>query len=93
MQDRKARMIIAVLTFPQPFGPQLSECEDDCQSFSKGAETMILPDNLPILRCLCCGEVMKRIRTVPSIGGLPGLVVLACLACNEVEVKEERRAA
>jgi len=54
---------------------------------------MILPDNLPILRCVCCGEVMKLIRTVPSIGGLQGLVVLACLACNEVEVKEERRAA
>ena len=55
--------------------------------------TMVLPDNLPILRCLCCGEVMKLVRVVPGVGGLPGLLVIACSACNEVEVKEERRAA
>jgi len=54
---------------------------------------MVLPDNLPILRCLCCGDVMKLVRAVPGTGGLPGLLVLACSACNEVEVKEERRAA
>jgi hypothetical protein len=54
---------------------------------------MVLADNLPILRCLCCGDIMKLVRTVPGTGGLPDLVVLACLACNEVEVKEERRAA
>jgi hypothetical protein len=51
---------------------------------------MILADNLPILRCLCCGNVMKMVRTVPRLGELPGLLVFACSACNEVEVKEER---
>jgi hypothetical protein len=55
--------------------------------------TMVLADNLPILRCLCCGDIMKLVRVVPGVGGLPGLVVVACSACNEVEVKEERRAA
>jgi hypothetical protein len=54
---------------------------------------MILPDNLPVLRCLGCGDIMKLVRTVPRTGGLPGLLVLACSACNEVEVKEEQRAA
>jgi hypothetical protein len=54
---------------------------------------MILADNLPILRCPSCGDVMKLVRTVPRLGGLPDLVVLACSTCNEVEVKEERRAA
>jgi hypothetical protein len=54
---------------------------------------MILADNLPILRCVCCGDVMKLIRAVPRVGGLPGFIVLVCSACNEVEVKEERRAA
>jgi hypothetical protein len=51
---------------------------------------MTLADNLPILRCLCCGDVMKLVRSVPRLGGLPGLLVFACSACNEVEVKEER---
>jgi hypothetical protein len=55
--------------------------------------TMVLADNLPISRCLCCGDIMKLVRTVPGAGGLPGLVVVTCSACNEVEVKEERRAA
>jgi hypothetical protein len=55
--------------------------------------TMVLSDNLPILRCLCCGNIMKLVRTVPRVGGLPSLVVVACSSCNEVEVKEERRAA
>jgi hypothetical protein len=54
---------------------------------------MVLADNLPISRCLCCGNMMKLVRTVPGTGGLPGLVVVACAACNEVEVKEERGAA
>jgi hypothetical protein len=54
---------------------------------------MVLTDNLPILRCLCCGNIMKLVRTVPRVGGLPSLVVVACSSCNEVEVKEERRAA
>jgi len=61
--------------------------------FSIGGMTMVLPDNLPILRCLCCGSIMKLVRTVPRVGGLPALFVIACSACNEVEVKEERRAA
>jgi hypothetical protein len=54
---------------------------------------MVLPDNLPILRCLCCGNMMKLVRAVPRGGGLPALFVIACPACNEVEVKEEQRAA
>jgi hypothetical protein len=54
---------------------------------------MVLADNLPISRCLCCGDMMKLVRTVPRVQGLPGLVVVACAACNEVEVKEEQRAA
>jgi hypothetical protein len=54
---------------------------------------MVLADNLPILRCLCCGGIMKLVRTVPRVQGLPALFVIACSACNEVEVKEEQRAA
>jgi hypothetical protein len=54
---------------------------------------MVLADNLPILRCMCCGNMMKLVRAVPRGGGLPGLLVIACSACNEIEVKEERRAA
>jgi hypothetical protein len=71
----------------------LAWCENVLSSFSIGGNTMVLADNLPISRCLCCGDLMKLIRTVPGTGGLPGLVVLACLACNEVEVKEEERRA
>jgi hypothetical protein len=51
---------------------------------------MMLADNLPICRCLCCGDIMKLVRAVPTVGGLPGLLVLACSACNEVEVKEQQ---
>jgi hypothetical protein len=54
---------------------------------------MVLADNLPILRCLCCGGIMKLVRTVPRVQGLSALFVIACSACNEVEVKEEQRAA
>jgi hypothetical protein len=54
---------------------------------------MVLADNLPILRCLCCGDMMRLVRTVPRVGGLPALFVIACSSCSEVEVKEERSAA
>jgi hypothetical protein len=54
---------------------------------------MILADNLPILRCPSCGGAMKLIRGVPRPEGLPDLLVVACLSCNEVEVKEEKRVA
>jgi len=54
---------------------------------------MVLPDNLPILRCPACGDIMKLVRSVQRLGGLPDLSVVACLACNETEVKDVTRAA
>ena len=48
----------------------------------------IVADNLPLLRCSSCGNVMKLLRTVPRLGGLPELVVFVCPSCNEVETKE-----
>jgi predicted RNA-binding Zn-ribbon protein involved in translation (DUF1610 family) len=53
----------------------------------------IVADNLPLLRCLSCGNVMKLLRTVPRLGGLPELVVFVCPSCNEVETKEISRVA
>jgi hypothetical protein len=53
---------------------------------------MILADNLAIQRCPSCGAAMKLIRSVPRPHGLPDLLVVACQYCDEVEVKEEKRA-
>jgi hypothetical protein len=58
-----------------------------------GFATMILADNLAILRCPACGGMMKLVRSVPRPEGLPPLIVMSCTSCNEVEVKEERRVA
>jgi len=58
-----------------------------------GFATMVLADNLAILRCPSCGGMMKLVRTVPRPEGLPPLVVMSCTSCSEVEVKEERRVA
>jgi hypothetical protein len=53
---------------------------------------MTLADNLPILHCPSCGDLMKLIRTVPR-HELPDLLVVVCLSCSEIEVTEEKRAA
>jgi hypothetical protein len=58
-----------------------------------GFATMVLADNLAILRCPACGGMMKLVRSVPRPEGLPPLIVMSCMSCNEVEVKEERRVA
>jgi len=58
-----------------------------------GFAIMVLPDNLPILRCPACGDIMKLVRSVQRLGGLPDLSVVACLSCNETEVKDVTRAA
>jgi predicted RNA-binding Zn-ribbon protein involved in translation (DUF1610 family) len=52
-----------------------------------------LTDNLPILVCPACGQATKLLRTVPRVGGLPALLVFVCPACNEVETREDKRAA
>jgi hypothetical protein len=58
-----------------------------------GFASMILADNLAILRCPSCGGMMKLLRSVPRPEGLPPLLVISCTSCNEVEVKEEKRVA
>ena len=58
-----------------------------------GIAIMVLPDNLPILCCRSCGGIMKLVRTVPRLGGLPELHFVSCSSCNDVEVKEETRVA
>jgi hypothetical protein len=58
-----------------------------------GFATMVLADNLAILRCPSCGGLMKLVRSVPRPEGLPPLIVISCMSCNEVEVKEEKRVA
>jgi hypothetical protein len=54
---------------------------------------MTLADNLPILHCPSCGDLMKLVRAVPRHELLPDLLVVVCLSCSEIEVKEEKRAA
>jgi len=46
-----------------------------------------LPDNLPFILCAGCGQVMKLIRSVPSLGTVPELHVFVCPSCGEVETK------
>jgi hypothetical protein len=52
-----------------------------------------IADNLPILVCPACGQAMRLLRTVPRLGGLPALLVLVCPSCNEVETRDDKRAA
>jgi hypothetical protein len=54
---------------------------------------MILADNLPILHCPRCDNVMRLVRTVPRLGGLLDLLFVACSSCDEVQVKEDRHVA
>jgi len=95
-------MIPASLNFPAwlfghhfggRLGYQLVKRSLPCvRSFSVfGLATMILADNLAIVRCASCGGMMKLVRTVPRPEGLPPLIVMSCTSCNEVDVKEEDR--
>jgi hypothetical protein len=58
-----------------------------------GFASMVLADNLAIVRCPSCGGMMKLLRSVPRPEGLPPLLVISCTSCNEVEIKEEKRVA
>jgi hypothetical protein len=80
-----------VFLFCNHFGRRLSY-QSGTLSFM-GFATMVLADNLAILRCPSCGGLMKLVRSVPRPEGLPPLIVISCMSCNEVEVKEERRVA
>jgi hypothetical protein len=88
-------MIRAVLHFRNHLRLRFSYYSKCRASFNIGANTMILADNLPILRCPSCGGVMKLVRSVPRLGTLPDLLVVACSSCEEVQVKEgeDQRAA
>jgi hypothetical protein len=46
-----------------------------------------VPGNLLSLVCLTCGDTMKAVREIPKLEGHPGLLVLKCPSCNEVETK------
>ena len=50
-----------------------------------------LPDNLPFTLCAGCGQVMKLIRSVPSLGAIPELHVFVCPSCGEAETKRVLR--
>ena len=54
---------------------------------------MNMADNLPMQRCPSCGNMMKLVRSVPRLGGLPDLHFVVCPSCNEVDVREEKRVA
>jgi hypothetical protein len=41
------------------------------------------------VRCLCCQEPMKLVRTIPKLGGMPALQVFLCERCNHVETFEQ----
>jgi transposase len=43
--------------------------------------------------CRCCGEPMKRVRTIPKLGGMPALSVFLCDRCSHVETLEQDEAA
>jgi hypothetical protein len=80
-----------VFPFGNHFGRRLGYQSD---TFSLvGFATMVLADNLAIMRCPSCGGLMKLVRSVPRPEGLPPLIVISCMSCNEVEVKEEKRVA
>jgi hypothetical protein len=39
------------------------------------------------LVCLCCGDTLRHVRSVPSYGLLPELQVFVCPSCNAIETK------
>ncbi len=51
----------------------------------------LLPDNLPFTVCTGCGQVMKLIRSVPSLGADPELHVFVCPSCGDAETKRVSR--
>jgi hypothetical protein len=53
----------------------------------------VASDNLPLIVCDQCGDVMKLIRTVPEHGALPELHVFVCPSCGDVQTKGGRRRA
>jgi hypothetical protein len=55
-----------------------------------GVASMILADNLTILRCPSCGNIMKPVRSVPKPEARSNLLFFACTSCSEVDVKEEK---
>jgi hypothetical protein len=47
-----------------------------------------IPDSTRAIVCLCCGDTMKHLRTLPKLGVRPEKLIFACPSCKGVEAKE-----
>jgi hypothetical protein len=46
------------------------------------------PDSTRTIVCLSCGDTMKHLRTLPSLGVRPEKFIFVCPSCNGVDTKE-----
>jgi hypothetical protein len=49
-----------------------------------------LPDNTPTVVCPSCGDTMKHLRTIPSLGVRREQIIFVCPSCKELDTKVRR---
>jgi hypothetical protein len=47
-----------------------------------------VPDRMPTMLCLSCGDTMKHFRTIAELGVRPKQFIFVCPSCKGVDTKE-----
>jgi len=47
----------------------------------------------PTIVCVCCGDTMKRVRTIAKLGMRPEQFIFLCPSCKGIDTREVKRAA
>jgi hypothetical protein len=47
-----------------------------------------VPESTRTIVCLCCGDTMKHLRTLPRLGARREKLIFVCSSCKGIDTKE-----
>jgi hypothetical protein len=50
----------------------------------------LVPDGMPTMLCVSCGDAMKHARTIAKLGVSPQRFIFVCPSCKGVDTREGR---
>ena len=53
--------------------------------------TSPVPDRRPTVVCLSCGDTMKHLRTIPTLGVCLEKLIFVCPSCKAIDTKEAHK--
>lgn len=51
----------------------------------------LMPERMPTMLCISCGDTMKHFRTIEKLGVRPGQRIFACPSCKGIDTKAVQR--